>query len=74
MIKIVVTGKGGVINTTFSGVISRLLARNGYYVLAIGADPDMNLASSLRTPESPRPLTDYKELVGERTGELGQKY
>ncbi len=71
MIKIAITGKGGVGKTTFSGVMSRLLARDGYDVLAIDADPDMNLASSLGIAKPPRPLTEYKELIEERAGEPG---
>jgi CO dehydrogenase maturation factor len=71
MIKIAVTGKGGVGKTTFSGILSRLLARDGYDVLAIDADPDMNLASALGIPDSPPPLTDYKEFIEERAGEPG---
>jgi CO dehydrogenase maturation factor len=37
MVKIAVTGKGGVGKTTLSGTIARLLARDGYDVLAIDA-------------------------------------
>jgi CO dehydrogenase maturation factor len=68
MIKIAVSGKGGVGKTTFSGTLARLLARDGYDVLAIDADPSMNLASSLGIEKPPRPLTDYKELIDERAG------
>jgi len=35
-------------------------------VIAIDADPDMNLASALGVAENPRPITDYKEMVQER--------
>ena len=35
-------------------------------MIAIDADPDMNLASALGVPENPRPITEYKEMVQER--------
>ncbi len=46
-----------------------MLARDGYEVLAIDADPDMNLASSLGVENPPRPLAEYKDLIRERAGE-----
>ena len=69
--KIAITGKGGVGKTTLSGTLARLLARDGYEVLAIDADPDMNLASSLGIDNPPRPLTDFKDLIQERAGTEG---
>ena len=71
IVKIAVTGKGGVGKTTFSGTLARMLARDGYDVLAIDADADMNLASSLGIDNPPRPLTDYKEMIDERAGGEG---
>ena len=71
MVKIAITGKGGVGKTTFSGTLARMLARDGYDVLAIDADADMNLASSLGIENPPRPLTDYKEMIDERAGAEG---
>ena len=68
MIKIAISGKGGVGKTTLSGTLARLFARNGYDVLAIDADPSMNLASALGIKSSPKPLTEYKELIDERAG------
>jgi CO dehydrogenase maturation factor len=68
MIKIAISGKGGVGKTTLSGTLARLFARNGYDVLAIDADPSMNLASALGIQPSPKPLTEYKELIDERAG------
>lgn len=40
-------GKGGVGKTTISGVLARILASRNLRVLAIDADPDANLASTL---------------------------
>lgn len=68
MIKIAVSGKGGVGKTTISGTLARLLAREGYDVLAIDADPSMNLASSIGVRDPPKPLTELKDLIEERAG------
>ena len=68
MIKIAISGKGGVGKTTLSGTLARLLARRGYEVLAIDADPSMNLASALGIKNPPRPLTEFTELIDERAG------
>jgi len=67
-IKLAVSGKGGVGKTTLSGTLARLFARDGYKVLAIDADPDMNLASSLGVKQNPRPISDYKDMIQERAG------
>ena len=70
--KIAVTGKGGVGKTTLAGGLARLLADEGYNVVAVDADPDANLASSLGIPMEDMadvvPIADMKELVAERTG------
>ncbi len=66
--KIAITGKGGVGKTTLAGTLARLMARDGMDVLAIDADPDMNLASALGIDNPPQPLTGYKELIDERAG------
>ena len=68
MIKIAISGKGGVGKTTISGTLARLLARAGYDVLAIDADPSMNLASALGIKNPPKPLTEFAELIDERAG------
>jgi len=69
--KIAITGKGGVGKTTLAGTLARLLARDGMDVLAIDADPDMNLASALGIDEPPLPLTEYEDLIDERAGGPG---
>src|SRR3972149_6321609 len=68
MIKLAISGKGGVGKTTLSGTLARLLARKGYDVLAIDADPSMNLASALGINNPPKPLTEFNELIDERAG------
>ncbi|KPK43955.1 MAG: hypothetical protein AMJ65_04415 [Phycisphaerae bacterium SG8_4] len=68
--KIAVGGKGGVGKTTVCAILSQLFAESGHDVLAIDADPDVNLASAFGIPneQSPEPLIKMKELVAERTG------
>lgn len=68
MIKIAISGKGGVGKTTITGTLARLLASDGYDVLAIDADPSMNLASALGIKTPPKPLTEFEELIDERAG------
>jgi len=71
-LKLAVAGKGGVGKTTVSGTLARLLAKSGYSVLAVDADPSMNLAYPLGIPfeEASKitPLSDNHDLIEERTG------
>lgn len=62
MKRIIFTGKGGVGKTTILSNLVRLLARDGYRVLAIDCDPSMNLAMSLGIP-----ISDVVSLAGDRT-------
>ena len=64
--KIVVSGKGGVGKTTFSGTLALILADEGNQVLAVDSDPSMNLHSSLGL-KNPTPIAELKELINERT-------
>lgn len=70
--KLAVAGKGGVGKTLIAGTLSRLLARDGYNVLAIDADPAMNLAYAVGIPydvaSKITPLTENDQLIEERTG------
>ena len=70
--KIAVAGKGGVGKTFISGTLARLLAQDGYNVLAVDADPNINTASSLGIPsdvsEKIVPLSENEELIREKTG------
>jgi CO dehydrogenase maturation factor len=71
-VKLAVTGKGGVGKTTLAGTMARVLAADGYQVLAVDADPDANLASALGIPREEAagivPIAEMKELIEERTG------
>jgi CO dehydrogenase maturation factor len=73
--KIAVTGKGGVGKSTIVALMARILRDAGKTVLAIDADPDMNLATILGVPEGMTitPIIELKELIAERTGtEVGK--
>jgi CO dehydrogenase maturation factor len=63
--KIVISGKGGVGKTTISGTLARLFAERGYSVIAVDADPSMNLHSAIGV-ENPTPISQLKELINER--------
>lgn len=65
-VRLAVTGKGGVGKSTLSAAIARHLAAH-HDLVAIDADPDMNLASTLDV-EEPVPVTEQKELIEERAG------
>lgn len=70
--RVVVTGKGGVGKTTLTALLARRLARQSYRVLALDADPQMNLPYVLgMRPEEARrlvPLSDNLDYVEEKTG------
>ncbi len=70
--KLAIVGKGGVGKTTIAGTLARMLADDGYKVMAIDADPDANLASAIGCkPEVAReitPIADMKDFIRERTG------
>jgi len=70
--KIAVAGKGGVGKTLIAGTIARLLARDGFRVLAVDADPAMNLAFTLGIPPDLAskivPIAENRRLIEERTG------
>jgi CO dehydrogenase maturation factor len=72
IMKIAITGKGGVGKTTLAGLLSRLYAADGKKVLAVDADPDANLASAIGiSPEAAArilPLAEQSDLIEERTG------
>ena len=72
IMKIAITGKGGVGKTTIAGLLARTFAADGHKVLAIDADPDANLASAIGIAEEVRaelqPFSNQKNLAKQRTG------
>jgi len=72
IMKIAISGKGGVGKTTLAGVLARILADRGRKVLAIDADPDSNLASAIGLPKEAlsklSPIASMTSMIEERTG------
>jgi CO dehydrogenase maturation factor len=76
-LKIAVSGKGGVGKSTIASVIALSKAADGERVLALDADPDANLASSLGILHSKQrhilTISQQIALIEERTGaKVGQ--
>ncbi len=75
MVKIAFVGKGGVGKTTVAGTTARFLAKDGYNVIGIDADPAMNLHSALGISEENVariiPISEEKELIEQRAGGAG---
>jgi len=67
--KIAISGKGGVGKTLLASLLARTFAEHGYSVIAIDADPDANLATTLGFPDANKvtPISEMKELIAERT-------
>ena len=78
VVKIAVSGKGGVGKSTLAAALALLMARNGKRVLAIDADPDANLAAALGIIEKDRdkiiPVAEQVALIEERTGAKVKQY
>ncbi|MBT9130886.1 MAG: Light-independent protochlorophyllide reductase iron-sulfur ATP-binding protein [candidate division WS2 bacterium] len=80
--KIAISGKGGVGKSTLAGLLALAFVEAGNKVLAIDADPDANLGSTLgftrKEINSIAPLSEMKEFIAERTGikgpSLGQMF
>ena len=78
MVKLAISGKGGVGKSTLAGALALLLARRGRRVLAVDADPDANLAAALGLSATERatlvPISRQIALIEERTGAKVQQY
>jgi CO dehydrogenase maturation factor len=72
IVKLAISGKGGVGKTTLAAGLARLFAVEGRRVIAIDADPDANLAAALGADEATAaacvPLSHMDDLIEERTG------
>lgn len=70
LMKIAISGKGGVGKTLLASLLSKIFAESGYSVLAIDADTNSNLAATLGFPhaEEITPISEMRELIEERTG------
>lgn len=67
--KIAISGKGGVGKTLLTSMLAVRFALSGRSTIAIDADPDSNLASTLGILDasSITPISEMKELINERT-------
>lgn len=70
VMKIAISGKGGVGKTTLCALLAKEGASQGKRVLAIDADPNPTLASALNFPDEVKPLLEFRELIEERLGSL----
>ncbi|MDY6910854.1 MAG: carbon monoxide dehydrogenase accessory protein CooC [Chloroflexota bacterium] len=72
MLKLAISGKGGVGKTTLSSLLARIYAAKGHKVLAIDANPDANFGAALGIPweeiEKITPIAEMDALIEERTG------
>ena len=72
MIKLAITGKGGVGKTTLASLLAHLYAAEGNNVIAIDADPDANFAMALGLTQAQAqqitPIAELEDLIEERTG------
>ena len=71
-LRVVITGKGGVGKTTLTSCLSTVLAGNGFNVLAVDEDPQMNLPHALgldlETVSRIVPLNLHADYIEEKTG------
>ena len=72
LMKVAISGKGGVGKTILASLLAKTFAEAGYSVLAIDADPNSNLAATLGFPhpEEITPISEMSALIEERTGAL----
>jgi CO dehydrogenase maturation factor len=70
ILKIAISGKGGVGKTLLAAFLTRIFAESGYSVIAIDADPDANLAATLGFPDPEKitPISELEDLIEERVG------
>ena len=72
MLKLALSGKGGVGKTTLASLLARIYASRGHRVLAIDANPDANFGAALGFSwdemQSITPIAEMSDLIEERTG------
>jgi len=72
MLKLAITGKGGVGKTTLAALLAHVFVERDQKVLAIDADPATGLAAACGVPPEKAmaitPVADMEELIYERTG------
>jgi CO dehydrogenase maturation factor len=71
MVKIAISGKGGVGKTTLAAMLAYLFAKDGYKVTAIDCDSSINLPTVLGVGEI-KPMSELEEVIEKRVkGPLG---
>jgi CO dehydrogenase maturation factor len=72
VLKIAITGKGGVGKTTLSALLAHVFSERGHRVLAIDGDPATGLAAACGIPPHEaaaiEPVAEMEDLIYERTG------
>jgi CO dehydrogenase maturation factor len=72
VLKLAITGKGGVGKTTLAALLAHVYAQRDQRVLAIDADPATGLAAACGVPpeiaSAITPVADMEDLIYERTG------
>ncbi len=72
MLKLALSGKGGVGKTTLASLLARIYVSRGHKVLAIDANPDANFGTALGISDEEMkkitPISEMSELIEERTG------
>lgn len=70
--RVVITGKGGVGKTSLAALMARMLAQRNHRVLALDADPQMNLPYAMGLPFAQAralvPISQNRAYVEEKTG------
>ena len=66
MLKLAISGKGGVGKTTLAAILAYLFAKDGYSVTAIDCDSSINLPSALGVKEEVKPLSELREIIEQR--------
>jgi len=66
VLKLAISGKGGVGKTTLAAILAYLFAKDGYSVTAIDCDSSINLPSALGVKEEVKPLSELREIIEQR--------
>ncbi len=66
MVKIAISGKGGVGKTTLTAMLAYLFAKDGYSVTAIDCDSSINLPTVLGIEGEIKPMSELEKVIEER--------